>query len=395
MSVYILGDKCVGCSACLKSCPFGAIEIKDKKAGLLNNCSGCGACADSCKFGAIVVEDNRQAEIDLSQYKGVWVIAEHNEGRLKSVTLELLGEGRKLADKLNQDLCALLLGEETGDMANELTYHGAKKVYIVQEPRLAHYQTGPYTDIISNLITTYKPNIVLIGATNQGRDLASRIAARIHTGLTADCTELDINEDGLLAQTRPAFGGNIMATILCPYHRPQMATVRPKVFKPALRDTSCAGEIVPVDSCLNGKCLLCDLLEVIKETGQGVNLEEAEIIVAGGRGLGKPENLNLITELAEALGGAVGASRAIVDAGWIPAIHQVGQTGKTVQPKVYIACGVSGAVQHLAGMQSSDTIIAINKDSDAPIFKVAHYGIVGDLLEILPALTRRLKQTAV
>ena len=395
MAVCLVVDNCTGCKLCLRACPYGAIDIVEDKARFNEHCTQCGACASSCKFDAIVLETSYTPDVDVTQYRGVWVIAEHLHGAFRRGTLELLGEGRRLADKLGVELSAVLLGDGVESMTKDLFAHGAGKVYIAQDPVLAHYRTGPYTDVLAGLINQHKPEIVLISATPQGRDLAPRVAARLSAGLTADCTGLDIDEsERLLVQTRPAFGGNLMATIVSRHARPQMATVRPGVMKALEPDPSRTGEVVNVPVHLDERSMLTKIVEIVQlDTDGRVNLQDAEIIVSGGRGLGKPENFALIRELAEALGGAVGASRAAVDAGWIPAYHQVGQTGRTVQPKLYIACGISGAVQHLAGMSSADCIIAINKDPAAPIFNIATYSIVGDLFEIVPALTRKLRET--
>lgn len=368
--------------------------MKDGIAVLLENCTFCSACAGECPVEAILVEEAEPGpaipDAD-AEARGVWVFAEQRRGVPASVVYELLGEGRKLALDLGEELCAVALGHNLGDAARELIAHGADKVYVVDDPLLADFQDEPYAQVITELAQQYRPLVFLLGATTIGRSLGPRVAARLKTGLTADCTGLAIDkEKRLLLQTRPAFGGNIMATILCPDRRPQMATVRHKVMKRAQRDETRRGEIIKfVNDILPPRARL---VKVVEETQQMVNLAEADIIVSGGRGLGKAENFRLIEDLARVLGAAVGASRAAVDAGWIPYAHQVGQTGKTVCPKVYIACGISGAIQHLAGMGSSDIIVAINRDPSAPIFNVATYGIVGDLFEVVPALTAELRR---
>ncbi len=395
MAIYIDRAKCIGCEMCIPACPYGAIDMVDGKAEFNEKCTSCGACAYACPTGAIVLEMAGKGEVDTSQYEGLWVVGEiSSDGEMAPVTAELLGEGRKLAAELDTDVSVVLIGHEIEHLADEAAGYGADRVFLVDHPTLQRYRTQPFTDVLTGLINQHKPEIVLIGATSMGRDLASRVAARIKAGLTADCTELTIDPDtGLLEQTRPAFGGNVMATILCEFTRPQMATVRPKVMKPAEFDDSREAEVVEVPVDIDEKSIATTVLEVIKdETGSDVNLTEADIIVSGGRGLGDPKHFALIEELAELLGGAVGASRATVDAGWIPATHQVGQTGKTVHPKLYIACGISGAVQHLAGMSSSDCILAVNKDPDAPIFDVAHFGVVGDLFDVVPAMIDAIKQ---
>lgn len=393
MGIEIITEQCVGCQACLNACPFGAISMEGNLAVIdFDKCTLCGACVDSCKFDAILLRKDEVVVQDISAYKGVWVVAEQYKGVVQSVTYELLGKGRDLADKLGVELCAVLLGKDMHSKTDELIHRGAEKVYLVDSPELLQYQSEPYSKVIIELINEYKPEIVLCGATSTGRSLIARVAVKIDAGLTADCTGLDIDQEkGLLLQTRPAFGGNIMATIICPNHRPQMATVRHKVMKEAEVDTSRSGEVIKKVYSNNVLSSRTRVVDVIEEEGQAVNLSEADIIVSGGRGLGKPENFALLHELADAIGGAVGASRAAVDADWIVYSHQVGQTGKTVCPKIYIACGISGQIQHLAGMSSSDIIIVINKDPDAPIFQVANYGIVGDLFEIIPALTKKIK----
>ena len=389
MAVIVNQEKCIGCGACVPSCPFGAIEMRDGKAYITEACTMCGACISVCPVEAIFREEiERNVAMDKTEYKGVWVFIEQSHGEIKGVAHELLGEGRKLADELGEELAGVLIGNGVEAQAKDVFASGADKVYLVEGPEYDHYNTEAYTVAFVDLIQKYTPSAILVGATNDGRDLGPRVAARVRTGLCADCTNLSIDaETKLVLWTRPAFGGNIMADILCPEHRPQMGTVRPKVFKKPTPDFSRTGEVIKVASKVKESDLKVKLLEILAVCTSNCKLEEADIIVSGGRGLGKPENFAAIEALAEAMGGAVGASRAAVDAGWKPALHQVGQTGKTVGPKIYIACGISGAIQHLAGMSSSDTIIAINKDADAPIFKVADYGIVGDVMEVLPLLT--------
>ncbi len=394
-SIRILLDKCTGCTLCVKSCPFGAITMQDKKAVIdFGKCTLCGACVATCKFKAIELTTCKVApKADLSSYKGVWVFAEQKKGDVQSVVYELLGKGRELANDLGTELACILIGDGIGAKAQELFSRGADKVYLVEDPKLKNYMDEPYTNIIVEMVKEFKPEILLYGATSIGRSLASRVAVKLYTGLTADCTGLAIDkEKKLLLQTRPAFGGNIMATIVCENYRPQMSTVRHKVFKEAVVDKARTGQVIKKSYPGNLYDSRTKLLEIKEEESATANLTEANIIVSGGRGLGKPENFKIIEELAKVLGGAVGASRSAVDAEWIPYSHQVGQTGKTVCPKIYFACGISGQIQHLAGMSSSDIIIAINKDPLAPIFSVATYGIVGDLNEIVPALTQKFKE---
>lgn len=393
MGIKIYLEKCYGCKQCVPSCPFGLIAIVDKKAIIKDGCNLCGACVPTCKLKAIEIVRDVKITIDKSLYQGVWTFSEQRNGKLANVARELLGEGRKLADQLGEPLVAVLLGHQIESEAKTLVSYGADQVFVADAPELAHFLEDSYAQVIVDLVVKERPNIILMGATAIGRSLAPKVAARLETGLTADCTglEVDVAEKNLL-QTRPAFGGNLMATILCPNHRPQMATVRPKVFKPLVPDPDRKGIITKVDLSGTEWDIRAKILEVVNEVGYTVNLEEANIIVSGGRGLCDPKNFDLVRELAAVLGGAVGSSRAAVDAGWIPYSHQVGQTGKTVGPKVYIACGIRGAIQHLAGMQSSDIIVAINKDPEAPIFKLATFGIVGDVLEILPLLTKEFKK---
>ena len=393
MAICIEQKLCVGCAACLKACPYDAIDLIDRKAILNDSCIHCGACVDACKFKAIRSLDGEVAPKDLSAYRGVAVFAETRGKTLAKVAFELLGCGRALADAKKVPLSAMLVGSAVKPLAQELIYHGADRVVVVEDPRLLNYSTAPFCRALTSIIQQDKPEIVLIGASGIGRDLAPRVSNRLRTGLTADCTGLAIEDpSGLLLQTRPAFGGNIMATIACPNHRPQMATVRPGVMKPLTRDESRKGEIRVSRIAIKDTDLKVIIKEVIRKAGKIVDLSEARVIVSGGRGVGGTKGFEAIRELAEVMGGQVGASRAAVEAGWIDHDHQVGQTGKTVCPKIYIACGISGQIQHLVGMQSSDIIVAINKDPHAPIFTVATYGIVGDLFEILPELTRRFRE---
>jgi electron transfer flavoprotein alpha subunit len=349
---------------------------------------------DVCPVSAITLEKEEKAvTIDTGAYKDVWVFIEHEHGKVANVSFELLGEGRKLADVLGCKLCGMIFGEKVDDFIKEAMAYGVEKVYVTESPVLKQYRADPYACAAVNLIRKYKPEIVLFGATTQGRDFAGTVATTLETGLTADCTGLDIDsETKYLRQTRPAFGGNIMATILdYPNYRPQMSTVRPKVFAMPPRDDSRKGEVIREPLPMKEEQVRTKVLEFIKGT-EAVNLVDAEIIVSGGRGLGSGENFKVIRELAGVLGAAVGASRATVDAGWISYEHQVGQTGRTVRPKIYIACGISGAIQHQAGMKTSDIIVAINKDPEAPIFKVATYGIVGDLFTVVPMLAQEFKK---
>lgn len=394
MPVTINIDKCTGCGQCVDSCPFSCIELRDNKALISAYCNDCNACLSICPEGAIS-EFAKKKDIsktsDIEKYSGVWVFAEQRGGKVAQVALELLGAGRKLADMLHVELTAILFGSNE-DEAIELIRWGADRVLHAKNPLLDKFNDEPYSRLMVSLIKEQKPEIVLAGATAIGRSFLPRVAGRLKTGLTADCTALEIDEEtGNLLQIRPAFGGNIMATILCPESRPQMATVRPRVMKKNPYNPERTGNIinVPVDSLTSRT----KVLNTVCETSESmINLQDAEIIVSGGRGLGGPKGFEVLRELAILLGGTVGSSRAAVDEGWIPYRHQVGQTGKTVCPKIYFACGISGAVQHLVGMQSSDVIIAINKNAEAPIFNVATYGIVGDLYEVVPYLIKKIKE---
>jgi electron transfer flavoprotein alpha subunit len=394
-SIKVNNEKCVGCTLCVKVCPAQAIKMVDKKAVIdLDRCTLCGVCVSTCKFGAIsILRQQAAKDKDLSHYKGVWVFAEQRNGVFSTVAFELLNKAQVLAKDLNTYVGAVLLGSGIKDKAQELISRGADKVFVIDSPVLQNFITENYKEAIIELVNKYKPEIILAGATTTGRSLVSRIAVDLYAGLTADCTGLDIDkEKKILIQTRPAFGGNIMAQIISPDYRPQMATVRHKVMPEAVVNPGREGEVIVNDFNPEWQDHRIKFLDFIAEAVSTVNLSDADIIVSGGRGLQAPENFKIIEELAASLGAAVGASRAAVDSGWMPYSHQVGQTGRTVCPKIYIACGISGQIQHLVGMQSSKTIIAINKDPDAPIFKVADYGLVGDVFKIIPLLTKKIQE---
>ena len=329
--------------------------------------------------------------MNIADYQGVWVFAEQRHGELQKVSLEILGESRRLANELGVKLTAVLLGNNIGHLANKLGEYGADEVLVADHAELENYTTDGYTKVLCDLVNDKKPGIFFIGATFIGRDLGPRVAARLRTGLTADCTSLAVEvENGALLATRPAFGGNIMATIACPDHRPQMATVRSGVFS-RLTEKNYDFTVENVEVKLEASDIRTTILEIVKANKEVVDISEAKVIVSGGRGVGSKENFTLLQELADAFGGVVGGSRGAVDKGWIERDYQVGQTGKTVRPSIYIACGISGAIQHVAGMQESDMIIAINKDETAPIMKVADYAIVGDLNKVIPEMISELK----
>lgn len=386
-------EACIGCGICLPHCPFNAIELVEGKAIITDSCTLCGSCESVCPVQAIIIERQKKVAANLEAYRDVWVFGEQRNGQINSVVLELIGEGRKLADQLDEKLCVVLIGDQLDEQAKELLKYGVDQIYLVAETDLEVYNDESYTAVMAELIETYQPAIILLGATTIGRSLGPRVAARVKTGLTADCTGLKIDRESRnLLQTRPAFGGNIMATIVCENHRPQMATVRARVMKPADIKKEASGKILKHPFETANLVLKTKVLEIIEEITDLVKIEEADIIVSGGRGVGSADNFALISQLAQALGGAVGASRAAVDNGWLPYAHQVGQTGKTVSPKIYIACGISGAVQHLVGMKSSEMIIAINKDPDAPIFNYATFGLLGDLNVIIPEMIKEIKR---
>jgi electron transfer flavoprotein alpha subunit len=387
-------DKCIGCGGCIDACPFGALSLVDNMVVVNDKCTACGACLLACPVHALNLPQERPQEAaeDLAAYSGVWVWVEQFNGRTGSISVEMLGQGRKLADQRKVALTACVLGHNVEHIAKEAISFGADRVFWVDAPSLAAYSPAPYASTLINLVREYKPEIFLLGASSRGRDLAGSVASILYTGLTADCTGLDIDpENGLLLQTRPAFGGNIMATIICANHRPQMATVRHRVFEMPVADSQRQGQVIAIKAAMSAEQITTHVVDSILEK-DNVNLADARIIVAGGRGVGGPAGFETIRKLADALGGAVGSSRAAVDAGWISYAHQVGQTGRTVRPDLYIACGISGQIQHLAGMKTSKVIVAINKNPDAPIFNIANYGIVGDLFQIVPALTEQFKK---
>lgn len=391
MVVRVINDKCVGCGICVKSCPFDAIVMKDKKAVITDACTSCNVCIEKCPFDAIEKVEDFVEKKDLSEYKGVWIFAEQRENTLMPVVFELLGEGRKLADKIGTELAAIICGENVSELTKELFAYGADKVYVADHKDLKSYRTDSYTKVISEAIETFKPEILLLGASHIGRDLGPTLAVTADTGLTADCTSLEIDpEDKKIRQTRPAFGGNLMATIVCPNHRPQMSTVRPGVMDKAEYNPLNKGEIINLDVSFEEGEIRTEVVEFVKSLDEVVSLADADVIVSGGLGIGSEEGFELLKDLAKRFDGTIAASRASVDSGWIDSSYQIGQTGTTVKPTVYIACGISGAIQHIAGMKDSDYIIAINKNESAPIFNVADLGIVGDLHDVIPAIIEEL-----
>ena len=393
MSIIIDEDQCTGCGNCVDSCPYGAIELENNMAIVLPNCNLCGICVENCPVEAItLVRDKEPKEkIDLSQYKGVWVIAEHYKKIVHKVAFQLLGKGRELANILDSKLTFVILGCNFDEHIEDFSEYGMDEIIYIKSPLLKDYYSDLYVKVISELVKEHKPEIILIGATPTGRDFAPRVAKRLHAGLTADCTGLDINPDTKnLLQTRPTFGGNIMATIRTPFSRPQMATVRPGIFKAPIKIKK---EVLVkvIDYNFTEEDSVSKIIKVINTSKTPVNLEDAKIIVAGGRGVGSKENFKLIEDLANVLGAELGGSRITIELNWLTPDRQIGQTGVTVSPKLYIACGISGAIQHIVGMENSHTIVAINKDPDAPIFNFAHYGIIGNLHEIIPILIEELK----
>ena len=394
MSINVNDELCTGCASCLESCPYGAIELAEGIAKILPNCTLCAACVEVCSMEAISIERGEQSskKVDLSEYNGIWVIAEHYKNKIHPVAFQLLGKGRELSDFLKVNLTLVILGADFDDKLGELKQYGMDEIIYVKSPLLKDYYSDFYVKSITELVIDNKPEIILIGATPTGRDFAPRVAKKLNAGLTADCTGLDINlVTRNLLQTRPTFGGNIMATIITPSSRPQMATVRPGIFKrihlekPNVKIRKINFEFTEKDS-------VSKIVKVINKEKTHVNLDKAEIIVAGGRGVGSKEGFKIIEALAETLGAELAGSRITVELDWLDAERQVGQTGKTVSPKLYIACGISGAIQHVVGMQNAEIIVAINKDPNASIFNIAHYGIIGDLHEVIPVLIEELNK---
>ncbi len=394
MSIFINDELCTGCGSCTETCPFVGIEIIDNIAVITENCNFCGACLDVCPVDAILIEKKEfeVEKIDLSEYRGVWVIAEHYKNKIHPVVFQLLGKGGYLAKELEVNLTLVILGADFDDQLEEFSLYGPDEIFYVKSPILKHYYSDLYVQALTEIINENKPEIILIGATPTGRDFTPRIAKRLNAGLTADCTGLEIDQTTRnLLQTRPTFGGTLMATIRTPNSRPQMATVRPGIFNSPEKKKG-KTRIRKIDYNFQEKDLVTKIVRVIEREKNSVNLEDALIVVAGGRGVGSKENFKIIEDLAEVLGAELGGSRVTVELNWLDQDRQIGQTGKTVSPKLYIACGISGAIQHLVGMQNSEIIVAINKDRNAPIFNVAHYGIVGDLDEIVPLLIEELKK---
>lgn len=422
----LLAGKCIACGGrCEAECPSDAIKLNERGEPIvaLQKCIGCRRCVKVCPASALEMfwtaeeqktldemakttaqlktpeqgEDNglsSEVKAKLAQYKGVWIFVEHTNGKAEEVSWELLGKGSELAKSLNTELCTFVLGDKVENLCRESFAYGATKAYLVDDPALRYYRTESYYKAICTLVNKYKPEIVLMGATALGRDLAGAVATDLATGLTADCTALKIGENRLLLQTRPAFGGNIMATIRTEENRPQMASVRPHVMPMPKKMENTTGEIIREHLTFNENEFLVKILEIIddRKGDSGLDIAGAEVLVSGGRGMLSKDNFKILEALADELGGMTAGSRACVEAGWIGVERQVGQTGKTVRPKIYIACGISGAIQHVVGMQDSDVIIAINRDQNAPIFEVATYGIIGDLFKVVPAITNRIRE---
>jgi electron transfer flavoprotein alpha subunit len=385
---------CTACGSCISACPLGAINIDEEHAVISKDCNSCRICIDFCPEDAIIEETQQiPAELEtnhLDQCRDLWVFAECREGKTAQVVYELLGEARRKVKGSKHKVAAVLLSGELKGIETDLISHGADIVYLVEGQIFEHFREEPYVDAIEQLVKEHKPLAILFGATAVGRSLAPRLAARLKTGLSADCTSLELKENGILIQTRPAFGGNLFANIICPTTWPQLATIRPKVMKPLERDENRRGQVIKKDCASHYLIVRTKVLKLVRQVND-VNVEDAKVIVSAGLGIIDKKGLGLVKNLANTFNGALGASRRVVDLGWISSEHQIGQTGKTVCPDLYIACGISGAVQHIVGMSTSKMIVAINIDPDAPIFRVADLGLEGDLFEILPYMIEDLK----
>jgi electron transfer flavoprotein alpha subunit/NAD-dependent dihydropyrimidine dehydrogenase PreA subunit len=390
MAVWIEKSECIGCESCLEACPVGAISMRDGLAFIDEKCTSCGACVESCPQGAI--KSDASAGADISDFKDVWVVAETAHGSVRSCTLEILGCGRGLADALGQRLCAVIAGKHVSSQAEAMLENGADVVYLLEDNGLEEGRTLPHVRAITDAVLERKPAVVLFAATPFGRELAPRVSRRLGVGLTADCTGLDIDpETKNLLQTRPAWGGNLMATIISPDTRPQMSTVRPGVMKVLPTMPGRKAEVIALKVNIKSEDRRLNVVELKKELHKHVNLTEARIIVSGGHGVGSKEGFGLLEELAGLLGAEVAGTRIAVEEGWLTPDRQVGQTGKSVCPELYIACGISGAIQHSAGMLGSKTIVAINTDPAAPIFSIADFAINEDLFKVIPELIAALK----
>jgi len=394
MAVWIEKDECAGCETCVEACPVAAISMRDGLAVIDDKCNSCGACIESCTTGAIR-SDAAVAKADLSAYKDVWVVAETKHGKVRSCTHELLGCGRGLATALGQKLCAVLAGKNVKGYAGEMAEFGADVVYVLEDAGLEEGRTLPHARAVADVVRERKPAVVLLSATPFGRELAPRISRRLGVGLTADCTELGIEGTTKnLLQTRPAWGGNLMATIYSPEARPQMSTVRPGVMKALAKEPGRKADVVAVPVKLKPEDGRLLVLELKKEAHKKVDLTEARIIVAGGNGVGSKEGFRMLEELAGLLGAEVAGTRIAAEEGWVSPDRQVGQTGQSVCPDLYIACGISGAIQHRSGMAGAKTIVAINSDPNAPIFQVADIAINADLFKVVPELINALREDA-